>query len=70
MRQVGYVLEKKADTSIVYLYRLLGQAKAALINLPANEYRIIAISEYQGYKFEGPHMYYIQYDGSRFIKYN
>lgn len=70
MRHVGYILERKSDGSIVNLYRLLGQAKTALYELCAvNEYRIVAINEYQGYKFEGPHIYYIEYNGKKFIKY-
>ena len=70
MKNVGYLIERKKDRTVFNGYRLLYQAKIALAELCAyNEYKIIAINEYQGYKFEGPHMYYIEYDGTKFKKY-
>lgn len=71
MAKTGYVIERLKDRSVVNCYRLLWQAKMALSELCApNEYRIIAINEYQGYMFEGPHKYYIQHNGKDFVKYN
>lgn len=70
MSKVGYIIEHKTKHTVFNGYRRLWQAKQALSDLCApGLYRIIAINEYQGYLFEGPHLYYIDFDGVNYRRY-
>lgn len=65
----GYIIEEKQNRRLRGAFRRLSDAKAAFMKQDdLRHLRIVAINEYQGYIFEGPHIYYLEHDGAKFFK--